>query len=125
MMELQITGRHLEVTEDIRSYIEKKIKKLEHFSHWIISVHVILQIQRFNHMIEITVRGKNLDLIVKERAESMHGAFDGALDRVVIAVERHEEKEKGRKRKNRIAREQLKQRASKQLTRGGNGTFKS
>lgn len=124
-MELQITGRHLEVTEAIRSYIEKKIKKLEHFSHRIISVHVILQIQRFNHIVEITVRGKDLDLIVKENAESMYGAFDQALDRVVIAVERHEEKEKGRKRENRIARERLKQRVTKQLTRGSNGAFES
>jgi putative sigma-54 modulation protein len=123
MMELQITGRHLEVKEAIRSYIEKKIKKLEHFSHRIISVHVILQIQRFNHMIEITVRGKDLDLIVKESAKSMYGAFDEALDRIVIAVERHEEKKKGRKRENRIARERLKHRASKRLTRGSNGEF--
>ncbi len=124
-MEVQITGRHLEVTETIRSYIEKKIKKLERFSHRIISVHVILQIQRFSQIIEIQVRGKGLDLIVKENAESMYGAFDQALDRVVLAVERHEEKKKGRKRENRKSRERLKQRASKQLARGNNGVFKN
>jgi putative sigma-54 modulation protein len=125
MMELQITGRHVEITEAIRSYIEKKIKKLEHFSHRIISVHVILQIQRFSQIVEITVRGKDLDLIVKESAESMYGAFDEALDRAAIAVERHEEKRKGRKRENRKARERLKQRASKQLARGSDDAFKS
>lgn len=125
MMELQITGRHVEVTDAIRSYIEKKIKKLEHFSHRIISVRVILQIQRFSHIVEITVRGKGFDLIVKESAETMYGAFDEALDRAALAVERHEEKKKGRKRENRKARERLKQLASKQLARGSDDIFKS
>ena len=114
-MDVQMTGRHVEITEAIRSYIEKKIKKLEHFSHRIISAHVILQIQRFSQIVEITIRGKDLDLIIKESAESLYGAFDQALDRVVVAVERHEEKKKGRKRQNRKAHEQLKRLASRQL----------
>lgn len=114
-MDIQITGRRVKIAEPRRSYIEKKVAKLERFSHRITSVHVILQQERFSQIVEITVRGKDLNLIVKESAGDMLGAFDLALDRMVNAVERHEEKRKGRKRKNRRSRESVKQRASRDL----------
>ena len=115
-MGLHITGRNITVTPAIRAYIEKKIQKLERFSHRITSVHAILQIQRFNQMVEIQVLGKNLDIIVKESSKDMYSSFDLALDRIVIAVERREEKKKGQsKRVSRKAREKIKQSASEQL----------
>lgn len=119
MMDLRITGRHVAVTEAIRSYIEKKIQKLERFSHRIISVQVTVQVQRFNQIVEIIVTGKNLDLIVKETEKDMYSAFDLALDRIVLAVERQEEKKKGRKRKDRKAREKMKSQAEARLIKKG------
>lgn len=114
-MILHITGRHINVTNAIKCYVEKKISKLERFSHKISNVHVILQVQRFQHIVEITVKGKDLDLRVEEAALDMYASFDKALDRIVLAVERHAEKSKGRKRANRVAREAVKRSAALKL----------
>ena len=48
-MQLNLTGRHVEVTDSLRDYVNTKFAKLErHFDH-INNVHVILDVEKLSH----------------------------------------------------------------------------
>ena len=45
-MQLQVTGHHVEVTEAMRAYVEKKMEKIvRHFDH-VIDVHCVLSVEK-------------------------------------------------------------------------------
>ena len=91
-MEIDISGRHFKVTAPLKEYIEKKVQKLDKFSLKLESVHVVLEVQRFRHIAEITLLGKNLRLTGKEHDADMYAAFDECLGKVQLQLSRQHDR---------------------------------
>ena len=49
MMEIDISGRHFQITESLKKYIREKIQKLDKYSLKLESVHVVLEVQKIRH----------------------------------------------------------------------------
>src|SRR5947208_15269699 len=83
-MATSITGRHYEVTDDIRGLITKKLDKIvEKLFDDVIEVRVVLQVQKYRNICEILITGKEHDVkSVQESDESMQDAINKALDHV-------------------------------------------
>ena len=85
-MQIQITGRHLTVTEAMKGYVEEKMGKLvKHFDH-IISAHVIMSVERECHRAEAKIEVPGKDIVAHADGESMYAAIDlleAKLDRQV------------------------------------------
>lgn len=85
-MQIQITGRHLTVTEAMKSYVEEKMGKLvKHFDH-IISAHVIMSVEREHHRAEAKIEVPGKDIVAHADGENMYEAIDlleAKLDRQV------------------------------------------
>ncbi len=83
-MATTITGRHYEVTNDIRELITKKLDKiLDKLITGVIEARVVLQVEKYRNICEIHVTSK--DHVVKateESDESMQEAVNNALDHV-------------------------------------------
>jgi len=79
-MNVVITGRHFEVTEGIKSHINEKIVKLDKFYHKILEAHVILSVEKFRHIAEITVIGKHIKVTATETTSDMYASIDMAID---------------------------------------------
>lgn len=88
-MQIQITGRNLEVTQAIRDYIHEKFEKLtRHFEH-VIGAEVVLQIEHNRHFAEAKIAIPGNDVVAKAESEHMYGAIDALqskLDRQLIKV---------------------------------------
>lgn len=55
-MRLELTGRHVEITPDLRTQVEKKLAKLDRLlKGGIISVQAVLTLEKYRHKSEITV----------------------------------------------------------------------
>ena len=52
-MQLNLTGRHVEVTDSLRDYVNNKFAKLERHSDHISNVHVILDVEKLNQKYSI------------------------------------------------------------------------
>ena len=96
-MEIDISGRHLKVTEPLKEYVTAKVQKLDKYSLKIESVHVVLGVQRFINMAEITLLGKNLRVTAKTDSADMYAAFDNCFGVIQLQLGRQHDRIKDHK----------------------------
>lgn len=91
-MQLNLTGRHVEITDSLRNYVNSKFAKLErHFDH-INNVHVILDIEKLNQKAEATLHVNGGELFATSEHQDMYAAIDGLIDKLDRQVIKHKEK---------------------------------
>lgn len=96
-MEIDITGRHFEVGEALKETVTEKVGKLVKYAPKLEHAHVVLEVQKFRHIAEITLRGKNLRTTAKEESGDMYSAFDKCLGTAQLQLRRQHEKNKDHK----------------------------
>ncbi|MGE4357465.1 MAG: ribosome-associated translation inhibitor RaiA [Candidatus Omnitrophota bacterium] len=74
--------------------MESQIERLNRFEHHIISVHVILDKEKFRQSVEIILTLKKHILKVKEITSDMRSSIDKALKKMEGKLKRFEEKVK-------------------------------
>ena len=81
-MRLRITGRHLDITSALRSYVETRFGRLDRYELKIGSLQVVLGVEKLQHMAEVigTVNGKPLQ--AKTSTREMYATIDALVDRV-------------------------------------------
>lgn len=77
-----ITGRNMDVTDDLRQYIEKKFSKLGNYFNDNTEIHVTLSKQRENEKVEVTIPMKGTTIRAEESTPDMYTTID-ALQEVV------------------------------------------
>lgn len=93
-MRIQVTGRHLTVSEDIRAYIEEKTERLAHHFARINHVEVILdggKKHRYNVEVILTAP-KGTILVSHDTEESLTAAVDIALEKIDRQLEKFKER---------------------------------
>lgn len=91
-MQIQITGRHLEVTPALKKYIEEKLSKLNnHFDH-IIAVRVILSVEKCKQMAEAVIHVPGNELIAKSDSQDMYATVDMLQDKLDSQIRKHKQK---------------------------------
>lgn len=78
-MQISVVGRHFDVTEPIKNYVDSKLLKLERYADKIKEAHVILEVQKFRHIAEITLYLKYFKLMATEESRDMYASIDKAL----------------------------------------------
>ncbi len=102
-MQLHVKGKNLEVNESIRSYAERKLRKLERRVHDSTRVEVELAVEKNpsiaeSQVAEATVHVKGRTLRARESARDMKAAIDELADKVIRQIDdRHEKRVHGRK----------------------------
>lgn len=89
---IQITGRHLQVTESMKDYAKEKISKIERFMHRIIDVGVIMDIQKLDHSVEIIMKAGNLKMTSRASTTDIYASIDKAVDKLEAQILRYKSK---------------------------------
>jgi putative sigma-54 modulation protein len=95
-MQINITGRHIEVTPALRAYVTEKLQRISrHFDH-VISINVILRIEK-NHQqqAEAKILAAGKSLFAQETNNDMYAAIDGLVDKLDRQVRRHKDRVRG------------------------------
>ncbi|WP_440054896.1 ribosome hibernation promoting factor [Pseudoalteromonas sp. T1lg65] len=91
-MQLNLTGRHVEITDSLRDYVTNKFAKLErHFDH-INNVHVILDVEKLVQKAEATLHVNGGELFASTEHQDMYAAIDSLIDKLDRQVIKHKEK---------------------------------
>ncbi|KTG19350.1 hypothetical protein AUR67_16440 [Pseudoalteromonas sp. XI10] len=91
-MQLNLTGRHVEITDSLRDYVNTKFAKLErHFDH-INNVHVILDVEKLSQKAEATLHVNGGELFASTQHQDMYAAIDSLIDKLDRQVIKHKEK---------------------------------
>ena len=96
-MNTSIVGRHVTLTDDLKSHIESTIETFKKYNLDMISVNAIIsQEQKHGKNVisfEYVLNIANIDtVVVKQKDKDLHSAIDIATDRVCKILRRHADK---------------------------------
>ncbi|MDD5014424.1 MAG: ribosome-associated translation inhibitor RaiA, partial [Atribacterota bacterium] len=75
-MKITFKGKHIEVTEGMRNYIEKRLNKIDrHFDH-ILEVIVTLSVEKNRQIVEATVQASRALIRAEEETDDMYASID-------------------------------------------------
>ena len=80
---LRVTGRHVAVTEALRTFIEEKLRHLHLDYPRIMEAHAILDVQKYRQSCEIILHCANhITIEAAEETDDMYAAIDAAVTKV-------------------------------------------
>ena len=81
-MKLQITGRHIDITPALRSYLETRFSRLDRYGLKVESLQVVLGVEKLQHKAEVvgSVNGKRMQ--AKISTPEMYATIDALVDRI-------------------------------------------
>jgi putative sigma-54 modulation protein len=93
-MQLQVKGKNLEVPEQLRSYAEQKVRKLERRLHDLTRVELELAVEKNpsiadNHVAEATIWAKSQVLRAREASADPRAAIDQLVEKLERQVRRY------------------------------------
>jgi putative sigma-54 modulation protein len=81
-MNVEITGRHIEITPAIRSYVLKRLNKFDRLFGDGVSFHVVIDVEKERHTVEILLKSRLLDLTGKVVTDDMYTSGVRAIDKL-------------------------------------------
>ncbi|MDY6967174.1 MAG: ribosome-associated translation inhibitor RaiA [Spirochaetota bacterium] len=91
-MNIEITGRHMEISNSLREYTEKKFKKIDKYFHHFADIHIIMYIEKFDHIVEAIINGNGGKFYAVEKANDMYSSIDKLIHKVEKQLVRYKEK---------------------------------
>ncbi len=91
-MNLTISGHHLEVTPAIRDYVASKMDRIKRHFDNVITVNVIMRVEKLVHQIEVTLHVKGHDFHAHSEDANMYAAIDFLADKLDRQIVKYKEK---------------------------------
>ncbi len=92
MENIKIVGRHVKITDAISDYVNKRFGGMEKYVHNIISVQVILEVNKYRHSAEVILYSNKKIFKIKEVDKDLYVAIDKSANRIKELLIRHKEK---------------------------------
>ena len=92
-----VTFRHVEPTEAIRSYAERKLSHLAKYLKRACEVHLILTVDKYRQHGEVTVKSGHLAVAAQEETKDLYSVIDLLADKVDRQLKSHLGKTKAKK----------------------------
>ena len=97
-MQVTVTGRHVNVTDDVKTYAHEKAAKLEKFHDHIQHIEVILDHEGLDFTVDMIVTvDRHENFIAHERGTDTFALIDLIVDKLARQLKRHKEKFIGRR----------------------------
>src|SRR5512136_562911 len=91
-MNVEITGRHVEITPAIRTYVLKRLRKFVKIFGDDISFHVIIDVEKARQTAEVLLKSKLLDLTGKGVTDDMYNSIMLAIEKLERQALKHKSK---------------------------------
>jgi len=91
-MQIQLTGHQLEISDSLKDYVYDKFRRIERHLDNISNVHVILQVEKYRHSAEATIKVSGGELFAKSQSEGSFAAVDTLVDKLDRQAIKHKEK---------------------------------
>jgi putative sigma-54 modulation protein len=96
-MQLDMTGRHIEITPALREFAEEKLGKLERLLDGPLEVHVVLGIEKHRHMAEIQVKSRTGVFSGTQETGDLYASIGEVADKLERQALKHKEKMRTRR----------------------------
>jgi putative sigma-54 modulation protein len=97
LMNLTISGHHLEVTPALREYVLTKLERVTRHFDQVVDVTVLLTVEKMKEKerrqkAEVTLHVKGRDIFVEQSHEDLYAAIDQLMDKLDRQVVRHKDR---------------------------------
>lgn len=90
--DITVSGRTVTVTEPMKNYAIDKISKIERFTSRILDVNVTMDIQRYEHRVDIIMKLDHVKIKSHGVSENMYASIDKAVDRLEAQIRRYRDR---------------------------------
>ncbi len=88
-MEITVTFRHTDPIESLKDYAEEKISKIKRYIDAPLEAHVVLSVEKFRHIADVTLSLNGTRIKAVEETDDMYSAIDQVMDKVENQVKKH------------------------------------
>lgn len=96
-MNINLTGRHLEITPAIREHVTNKLSKIKRHSDNVIDVSVILSVDKLKQKAEATVHMSGKTVFAETDDTNLYVAIDNLTDLLDRQILKHKDKSSARR----------------------------
>ncbi len=92
-MEIEITARHIDLSKNLKEYIEGEVERLSKIYDRIISAQVVFEMEAHSQYgVEIIINVPKKQLVIKQKADDETKAIDEAMEKMVRQLKKYKEK---------------------------------
>lgn len=91
-MQLNITGRNLEITPAIRNSTTEKFQRLENHFHQITHVNIVYHLEHITHIAEARLHAYGAEIHATAEDKDLYSAIDSLVDKLQTQIVKHKEK---------------------------------
>lgn len=91
-MQIRVTGRNIDLTEAMKSYVNKKVKRLEKYLEESTDVQVVLTVEKFRQIAEVTISSKYGNFYGSEESHDIYASIDMVMDKLEEQARRKKER---------------------------------
>ena len=91
-MQLDITGKHVDINDQLRTNIKKKLARIERHYDQITTVRMVLSVDKIQYRAEATIHVNGNELFADTRAPDVQSAIDSLVNKLDRQVIKHKEK---------------------------------
>ena len=91
-MQLNLTGRHIEITPALRDYLTNKVTRIERHFDNVTDIHCILTVDKLQHKAEAKINVSGNTLYAESIEDDMYAAIDGRIDKLDRQLKKYKEK---------------------------------
>ncbi len=96
-MQTSVTFKNIESSEHLTAYVSNKLNRFDKYLENPAEANVVLSVEKFRHIAEISIVGDRLNIYGKEETSDMYSAIDMVLDKIEKQIKKNKEKVKDRR----------------------------
>ena len=91
-MNVTTTARHYQLTPDLKEYAESKVTQLKKYFDQIVNAHIIFELEKYRHAVEVTIHVNGRDFNGREVSEDMYASVDRVVEKLEVQIRRYKGK---------------------------------
>lgn len=91
-MQMTLTGLHINVTQPLKTYVEKKFERIGRHFDSVMDIHCVLSVEKLMHKAEATLKVSGGSIHADAEDGDMYAAIDSLADKLDRRVKKHKEK---------------------------------
>lgn len=91
-MQLQFTGRHIDLTPALKQFTTEKFQRLEKFFKEEHPINIVLHVEHATHIAEATLHIDKIEIHANAKSGDMYQAIDELVSKLQAQIVKHKEK---------------------------------
>ena len=88
-MDINYTGQHVEITDAIKDYADKKFAKIKKHGARITSIHVSFHVEHKDQVAKATVHIPGHEIFAQHKSDDLYKSIDFLTDKLLTQLDKH------------------------------------